>query len=491
MRHTRTRTGISLLAGVAACACLLDTAAGSDPAGPPDDAARLLVVAPRALAAAMEPLVAAKNATNMPARLVVLETLPKDSGRDDAERVKRAIFDAHAQHGTRYVLLAGDASLFPVRFRKVTQIPADAYLDCTYNPTDHYYACLYKCHEPGADRADPAAIGHVPAFDDWDANKDGAFGEQHWKDDAVTFNPDRMDGCPDVAVGRLPVHTPEEAAAYVGKVLRYEAAGYSGKLNELALLADCNYAGSTGLCDLVAGDAPASRLLLNCPPEAEAPARWTKGTFRSVDFSVLCSGWIVYVGHAGARGWCVAEAGRNYDATRVARMQRGDPLRGAVFSVGCDSGRFMCWAPSEPYVDREGKAHALVWDDGAKQWSDAGKEVGPRLLVPPPGCYDLPDARDRTFACAWLAARGGAIVFAGESLVCQNDMGAELVRDVLARRTAGPQVLGDMWLAGQRRYWLDNRASEHVFRNPRIYLAIMTLFGDPSIRVPGRGETPK
>ena len=491
MRNHDARKGMSLFAGIAACACLLDTAAGSDPPAPPDDAARLLVIAPRVLAAAMEPLVAAKNATKMPARLVVIETLPKDSGRDDAERVKRAILEAHERHGTRYVLLAGDASLFPVRFRKVTQVPADAYVDCTYNPTDLYYADLYTDHKPGTDAADPAAIVHSAAFDDWDANADGAFGEQHWKDDAVSFNPDRVDGCPDVAVGRLPVHTAEEAAAYVDKVLRYEAEGYHDKLDKLALLADRNYAGSTALCDLVAGKADARRFLLNCPSNSDAQAPWTKATFDAVDMEVMCSGWIVYLGHATARSWCVCEGGSRYDAAHVDNLLEGDPLRGAVFSVGCESGRFMCWAPSEAYVDREGKPHAFVYDETAKRWSDAGKPAGPRLVVPRPGCYDLPEARDRTFACSWLAAEGGAIAFAGESLVCQNDMGAELVRNVLAQRSDGPQILGDMWLAGQRRYWLDNRASAHVLRNPRVYLAIMTLFGDPSLRIPGPESAPK
>jgi hypothetical protein len=41
-----------------------------------------------------------------------------------------------------------------------------------------------------------------------------------------------------------------------------------------------------------------------------------------------------------------------------------------------------------------------------------------------------------------------------------------------------------LWLSGQRKYWLNNRRSENVFRHPRIYLGIMTLFGDPSLRLP-------
>jgi len=537
LRSTDVRVAVVVAAAAAACAFAFSAASASDgaPSAPPAGRdASLLVVAPRSLAAAMAPFVAHKTKTGMPARLVVVESLEPKSGRDDAERVKRAIFAAHEQ-GVRYVLLVGDASRFPVRFRKVRQVPADTEVDCTYNPTELYYANLYKDHAPGADPTDPNAIVHAAAFDDWDADGDGVFDEQHWAEDAVAYDPDHVDGCPDVAVGRLPAHTPEEASIYVEKVIRYESQGYSSKLEKLAFLADADYAGSTALCDAIAGAAPARRFLLNCRSIDDARPQWTNATFQMVDHEVTCSGWIAYVGHASARAWSVRETGREYDAARVARFRGGDPLRAVVFSVGCETGRFMCWAPSERYVDESGRVHEFVRNEPSRasasrcaaydpfssdydqaceeQYAAAHPEYARRcnpsaaggawrdkmnddafdgrLFVPRPCGYDLPENRDRTFAGSWLFAPGAAIVYAGESLVCPNDTGAELVRDVLARRSATASVFGDLWLEGQRRYWLDNRASEGVFRSPRIYLGIMTLFGDPSLRVPGRVASPK
>jgi hypothetical protein len=402
----------------------------------------------------MEPLVAHKTKTGMPARLIAIESLGHDSGRDDAERVKRAIVDSHEKHGTRYVILAGDASLFPVRFRRARE---DTNADCAYEPTDLYYASLYKGHRPAKDAGDPAAIADSGKFDDWDADGDGEFDEQYGADGAVKFNPDCVDGCPDVAVGRLPAHTPEEAKAYVDKVILYEAQTYHDKLEKLALLADHECPGATALCDIVAGAAPARRFLLNYRSVGDAQAPWKGATSRDLYFEIMCSGWIVYVGHASSRSWEIHEAGSNFDAGVVAKIRWGDPLRGAVFSVGGETGRF----------------------------------VGSRLDVARLGCYEPPDARDRTFACSWLTARGGAIAFAGETLKCPIDTGVELVRDVLAGRSGKPTIFGDLWIAGQRRYWLDNHTSEGVFRNPRVYLGIMTLFGDPSLRVPGYEVPPK
>jgi hypothetical protein len=457
----------AMLAAVVACGCGFASAAADDDTAPgaaavarapsTDRDAVLLVVAPRSLADAMAPLVAHKTKTGMPARLVEIESLDHGAGRDDAERVKHAIFESHEKHGTRYVLLAGDASLFPVRFRMARPPKGDTDEGCTYEPTDLYYSNLYRDHAPGNHALDPTAIVHSAKFDDWDADGDGAFDAQHAADDAASFDPDHVDGCPDVAVGRLPAHAAEEATAHVDKVIRYETENYHDKLQLFAVLADRECPESMSLCDVVAGAATARRFLLNCRSSDDAQAPWKLASFGTIGLEVRCSGWIVYVGHASALAWQFHEAGRNFDAPLVSKFRGGDPLRGSVFAVGGETGRF----------------------------------TGRRSGVARPGCYDGPDARDRTFACSWLTASGGAIVYAGESQACPSDMGAELLKNVLAGRSGKLRILGDLWIEGQRRYWLDNRASECVFRSPRIYLGIMTLFGDPSVRIPGRERTAK
>ena len=85
---------------------------------------KLLVIAPQSFAEVLQPLIAHKNDTGMPARLVTLESLRVSfPGKDDPEKVKRAIADAHERLGARYVMLVGDASLMPGRYRQVQQIP--------------------------------------------------------------------------------------------------------------------------------------------------------------------------------------------------------------------------------------------------------------------------------------------------------------------------------------------------------------------------------
>jgi hypothetical protein len=172
---------------------------------------KLLVIAPQFFAETLQPLIIHKNKTGMPARLVTLESLRVDfPGNDDPEKLKRGIAHAHERLGVRYVMLVGDASLMPVRYRQVQQMSKDAPHTGTYNPSELYYANLYQEHLPGTVADDPQAIRDSGVFDSWDADGNGRFNEQHWNDDAVSYNPDRVDGCPDIALGRVPAHTVQE-----------------------------------------------------------------------------------------------------------------------------------------------------------------------------------------------------------------------------------------------------------------------------------------
>src|SRR6185503_15369195 len=93
----------------------------------PAGSAKLLVIAPQSFVDVLQPLITHKNRTGMPALLITMESLRANfPGRDDPEKVKRAIANAHQKLGTQYVMLVGDASLMPVRYRQVQQLPKDA-----------------------------------------------------------------------------------------------------------------------------------------------------------------------------------------------------------------------------------------------------------------------------------------------------------------------------------------------------------------------------
>ena len=78
-------------------------------------------------------------------------------------------------------------------------------------PSDLYYADLYDSDG---------------AFDDWDADADGYYGEHGISSNCATnrylVNIDHVDLHPDIAVGRVPASTLEEIEGYVAKVIKYE-----------------------------------------------------------------------------------------------------------------------------------------------------------------------------------------------------------------------------------------------------------------------------
>jgi hypothetical protein len=228
------------------------------------------------------------------------------------------------------------------------------------------------------------------------------------------------------------------------------------------------------------------KLYLNCASNEFVGAPWIRGDFAAIDAATAKSWWITYLGHAGPRYWAIYENNRGYDGGRVEKWDRAGALP-IVFTIGCESGMFMTYAPSETYRDQQQIRHQFAWDGTTRTWADAatGQNIKAPLIVPQPYAYDFPESSNRTFACAWLlSGPSGAIAFFGETLVCEDDKGHDLEKELFLRYGAGDRVLGDLWLNGERKYWLNNRKNENVVRHPRIYLGIMTLFGDPSLRLP-------
>ncbi|HUV45440.1 MAG TPA: DUF2341 domain-containing protein [Dehalococcoidales bacterium] len=110
----------------------------------------------------------------------------------------------------------------------------------------------------------------------------------------VDFNDDEL---PEMAVGRLPVESAEEAAAVVSKIISYE--GASGLMNEALLVADINdffnFEGASGdVADLLPGDMTISEIFRGKSPTA-----------RSDLLDSLNQGQLLvnYIGHGSAKIW--------------------------------------------------------------------------------------------------------------------------------------------------------------------------------------------
>ena len=222
--------------------------ADDKPATRVDDIRRLLIIAPDAFHEPLHEYCRFKQ-ERRPVALVSLEAVLRDTpGCDDPERVKRYLFEQWKNHSGGYVLLVGDADVFPVRYMVLDRVTPAAF-DYAFYPSDLYYADLA--------RADGT-------FDDWNAQKDGFHagyfgevrGEKH-KADPINF--DQVDYRPDIAVGRWPVSTVAELKTIISKSVRYEREVNSGDrpgLKAAALFAVGGWVDSRGLMDQVASRLP-------------------------------------------------------------------------------------------------------------------------------------------------------------------------------------------------------------------------------------------
>jgi hypothetical protein len=154
-----------------------------------DSSAVYLLITSNSLASAFQPLVDRRTLQGKQGKLVTVEDVNSmyDGTRPDGDtdlqtKIRNCIIDHYQNHGTVWVCLAGDNTIIPLRY---------VYSDL---PTDMYYACLDGSYDEDAD---------------------GQYGE---------VADDNADLLPEVWIGRIPVQTAEQAAAYVGKVSLYEAA---------------------------------------------------------------------------------------------------------------------------------------------------------------------------------------------------------------------------------------------------------------------------
>ncbi len=150
-----------------------------------------LIVTSAALAEAMQRMVKYKVETGYNTELDTIESiLTTYSGRDYAEKLRERLKVFYSDGG-RYVLLAGDETVLPIRYaypNMATEMP----------PLDQMQVCdLYFADLTG----------------DWDADGDGIWGEKYT---------DNVDLVPELLVGRLPINTPTEAANYIAKLIQYE-----------------------------------------------------------------------------------------------------------------------------------------------------------------------------------------------------------------------------------------------------------------------------
>lgn len=465
------------------------------PAGYTQGMATLLVVSDESMAPATTQLVSFKNQNKMPAALMTVNDFrslvcgsgsnPTCDGKDLAEIVKRGIDFFFRNRGTKYVFLAGDATHVPVRFETRYDQHYNDSLSGYYSPTDLYYANLYH-------HADP--VGDIPTtFSPWD-NGDGIYNLSAYWTPASVWNPDNVDGYPDVAIGRLDVSQEGDLANYVAKVINYEtndmAYALSGTFVEDAIYDNDDkvapggvYAWSTGMAnDLFPGSVNNTFLSVNYYNVVNAdysgnvaawplPRPWQAASPQDVVNKAATSGIVTYLGHSAVDGWD-SPGSLGYEQL-FSQMTQTDNFP-MILGAACFSGKFAdigTFGPSGVVV--------LLEQPTLAQFS-----------APPPAPTIYSAFSNYVLA---HATSGGGIAYA--ALQEEHAPGPDLDLFVLVaqRYAAGEKTIGDMWRQAQQQYWHTNVGSsgadqktdsaEWEIREPRILFGAMQFAGDPSLRM--------
>jgi hypothetical protein len=163
-----------------------------------------LIIAADDLAPEFDRLAATRNTQGIETFVIPASQARMPCLCDEAARIREFLIAVHAQGaGTlRFLLLGGSTDLIPTRYvppaMPRTEFPNYG------TPSDLYFAALDGT---------------------WDADGDGIFGEIPWRlDNEGDPEDDQVDFDPELAVGRAPVETLEEARRFVNKTLAYDTA---------------------------------------------------------------------------------------------------------------------------------------------------------------------------------------------------------------------------------------------------------------------------
>ena len=428
----------------------------------------LLVIAPEAWLPALAKFVAFKR-KELPVEIHSLEGILRDTaGVDDPEKLKRFLYDEWRNHRAGYALLVGDVDVMPVRYMVLDRVKPAA-CDYAFYPSDLYYGDLAK------------ADG---SFDDWNANKEGFharyFGEvrgEKNKEDGINF--DQVDYLPEIAVGRWPVGTWEEAQLVASKTIAYEKAVLADlkpNLRRVAFAAVGGWVDSRGLMDRLAAKFAGSWQI---EKRYFSDRRRDPGTLppdRAQMLRLLNEGvgLAVHAGHGQTDSWKKCLTISDLDSLKNAASL---PV---VISAGCSTAYFATLPPYEPYMDADGGEHA--GSDHAEIFTEP---------PPPPAPYQRWPCNPTGLGEQLLKhSANGAVAYIGCNTGSQPS-GLTLVEGFIAALSkADTPRLGDCWCSAIRYYFAFEKLAilkpNAASYPPSVFSQGMKfmVFGDPSLRLP-------
>jgi hypothetical protein len=425
----------------------------------------LLIVAPHGFAKELEPFVAHKK-KELSVELAFLEdVLAQNQGVDDPEKLKHFLYQAWQQRHVHYVLLVGDSEAMPVRYMVLDRSEPAAF-NYAFYPCDLYYADLAK--QDGS-------------FDDWNAKKDGFharyFGEVHGetnKNDPINY--DEIHYRPELALGRWPVHTPEEVRTVVAKTISFENRLAAPSHPRAALIHNSGWIDARGAMDVFANSLPKGWTIEKryysddyrksndpVPNQAETVGLLNSG----VDL-------MFHTGHGLNDRW-----DQSLHVNDLARIKNADHLP-VMMSIGCNTAQFCALAPYEPYMDAGGVQHKGTY---------AGEVF--KCPPPPPAAYQKGPYNSLGLGKRMVAAGpNGAVAYIGCNTGGQPC--ALTLMDGFAKSWGqDPQArLGDCWMRTIAYYYEQQHLAELKpnadWYPPSIFFQGMKylFYGDPSLKLP-------
>jgi len=434
----------------------------------------LLVLASEDFCDALKPLKAHKDYTGISTYVHSWQSLDKSfggEGRDQPERIKKAIAAYQTYCDTKWVMLVGDCDKFPVRHCKAYNTAWGT----RWYPSDLYYADLYD------------AAGY---FDHWDHNYNSIFGEMDFSppSNLAHVNIDGIDMRPDIMVGRIPASTVFEVTTYVNKVISYEFAAYKSNWFKRALFivdgrpaAFGNTTKMDALTPYLSGFA-ITKLYLD-----ESP--WTTMTNDQRAAAInngfnTGAGFVNYYGHGDRMYWggYVPATSTWYSDAYIGGLTNYDRLP-VIFAAACDTALFHF--DVNYYQDVNGNE----WNSGMRQFDPEGKEISnrPEPKAVQPSIYDV--YGNESFAEHLLVKMyTGAIAYIGANCLVEhgiwfdNEHGLPLY---FYQAYYSGTTLGAMWRFALDKFIVDEVIPLGMEWYRFIHIHKVMLFGDPSLRIGG------
>jgi hypothetical protein len=342
-----------------------------------------------------------------------------------------------------------------------------AAFDYAFYPSDHYYADLAE------------ADG---SFEDWNGANDGFHGAYYGevrgeKNKTDPINYDAIDYRPDVAVGRWPVSTAEEAAAVAAKSIAYERAVERGGVPARAALfmaggwVDARERMDGWMARLPEGWTGEKRFYRDATAGDDAPTPPSEAETVSLMNGGL--GLVLHAGHGSDDTWegCLGPA----SLAQLSNASR-TPI---MLSAGCSTARFATLPPYEAYADVRGVEHA---------GTNNGEVFGDP--PPPPACYAR-GAFNKTGLGERLVRDGphGAVAYIGCNTGSQP-CGLTLLEGFVEGMAGSERPLvGDCW-SHALSYYYEREGLATITANEDWYPASIffqgmkfMLFGDPTLPV--------